>query len=46
MVNWKAILGVLASIPMGGSLTGRYFNGLIHGGAVIVGLWLARVIAF
>jgi len=34
------ILFILMNFPMGVGPTGRYFNGLIHGGAVILLLWL------
>ena len=45
MINWQSALTHLTSFPMGGRPFGRYYNGLIHGGAVIAMLWLVGAIA-
>ena len=45
MIGYAAV-NLLMSVPMGSSKYGRYYNGLIHGGAVVLILWLAGVVAF
>ena len=45
MINWQSAFTTLVNFPMGGRPFGRYYNGLIHGGATIFVLWLVGAIA-
>ena len=40
------ILSTIMNFPMGSTGTGRWYNGLILGGAAVLVLWLVGVIAF
>jgi len=45
-MTFMMVVNLIRNFPMGGTTEGRYYNGLIHGGAVVFVLWLAGVASF